>query len=75
VESTQQLSAQELFSDLVEGRTFKALCGIEFAARGGKELDAMTLYGPGHDEFRQMFDSFVHYWAAAKPVRSTTTQS
>ena len=75
VESTRDLSTQDLFNHLVDGRTFKALCGIEFAARGGKELDAMTLYGPGHDEFRKMFDSFVSNWAAAKPVRSGTKQS
>ena len=69
VESAHILGTQELFNELASGQRFQALCAIEFKARGGKELDAMTLYGPGHDEFRSMFNDFVNSWQLAEAVR------
>jgi len=68
VNAATELGTQELFNELASGKRFQALCGIEFRTRGGKELDAMTLYGSGHDEFRSMFDTFVNSWKIAEPV-------
>jgi hypothetical protein len=65
-ESAHGLDTQQLFNELALGQRFQSLCGIEFRARGGKELDAMTLYGPGHDEFRSMFSEFVSSWQVAE---------
>jgi hypothetical protein len=58
----------ESFAQAIEKDEYLPLCAIEFRARGGKELDAMTLHSPKSDDFTRMRKQFMEAWQSAEPV-------
>ena len=58
----------EFYLQAIANHEYTPLCAIEFRARGGKELDAMTLHAAASDDFVRMRKLFLQKWATADPV-------
>ena len=58
----------ESFTQAIANNEYTPLCAIEFRARGGKELDAMTLHSPKSDDFMRLRKLFMQGWQSAEPV-------
>lgn len=58
----------EFFTEAIANKEYRPLCAIEFRARGGKELDAMTLHAPATEDSTRMRKLFLQGWQAAEPV-------
>ena len=64
----QPACTPDFFSQAIANNEYSPLCAIEFRARGGKELDAMTLHAPVSDDFMRMRKVFMQKWGTAEPV-------
>lgn len=64
----QPVCTPEFFSHAIANNEYSPLCAIEFRARGGKELDAMTLHAPVSDDFMRMRKVFLQKWSLAEAV-------
>jgi hypothetical protein len=60
---------------------YQSLCAIKFEARGGRELDEMTIFSPSNDAFRRLCIHFQENWKTATDApskgkeKSSTKQS
>jgi hypothetical protein len=56
--------SEDVFDKLNRAKDFEPLCAITFKARGGKELDGMTLHGPQTEKFEDLRVLFQQVWLA-----------
>jgi hypothetical protein len=65
---------QESIAKVISSPSYRPLCGIEFRARGGKELDAMTLHAPRTGDFTRLRQQFLQKWQVADVVSNKETR-
>jgi hypothetical protein len=62
-------SADQLEKEL---ERFEPVCALEFATRGGRELERMVILSPEAKRFKELKFQFLKAWRGAKSVLATT---